>query len=217
MYRYGWIVAITVFGLTGGVASGKSAVGARFTERGLDVIDADRVARDVVAVGSDGLAAIVRAFGPEVLIAEGKTGAGQLDRATMRTIIFSDAANRERLNGILHPMIAAETVARTHALEEAGVTLACYESPLLVEMGLADAFRPLVVVSVARETQHTRLMSRDGMTAEAAHRMIDAQAPLEQKVRLADYLIDNNGTLEQLLRRADEVLEELKHDLAGRP
>jgi dephospho-CoA kinase len=202
-------VAITVFGLTGGVASGKSTVGRRFRHLGLDVIDADQVARDVVALGSDGLAAVVAAFGAEVL-----TPDGLLDRARMRAHVFADASARETLNAILHPRIAAETLERTKRLEERGVALACYESALLVESGLADAFRPLVVVAVSAETQRARLMDRDGMTALAARRMIDAQLPLAQKIALADYLIDNEGSIDELESRADEVLDQIRRDMA---
>jgi len=200
-----------MFGLTGGVASGKSTVGARFRERGLEVIDADQVARDVVAPKSDGLKAVIDAFGDNMLTSE-----GTLDRAAMRELVFAEPEARRRLNAIVHPRIAAETMARTRALDDAGVQLACYEAPLLVENGLADGFRPLVVVSLDPALQHARLMQRDGMTAEGAARLIAAQLPLSDKVALADYVIDNGGSRAALLERADAVLNEIRDALSQR-
>jgi dephospho-CoA kinase len=201
-------MSIVVFGLTGGVASGKSTVAARFRALGLDVIDADAVARDVVAPGSEGLEAIVAVFGMGIV------QDGRLDRRALRKLVFDDPTARERLNAIVHPRIAAETVSRSQALEERGVTLACYEAALLVENGLADAFRPLVVVALDPGLQRERLMQRDGMTPEDADKIIAAQLPLSQKVALADYLIDNSGTRAALLDRADEVLAEIRRALA---
>jgi dephospho-CoA kinase len=194
-----------VFGLTGGIASGKSTVARRFAERGLDVIDADQVARDVVAPGSPGLAAVVQAFGPEIL-----TGDGTLDRPALRERVFGDDTARKTLNAILHPRIGAETMRRTQALAAQGVGLACYEAALLVENGLADAFRPLVVVAVSPEVQRTRLMARDGASAEAAERALAAQLPLEDKVKLADHVIDNDGELAGLITQADSVLDAIR-------
>lgn len=204
-------MSIVVFGLTGGVASGKSTVAARFRERGLDVIDADSVARDVVAPDSEGLAEVVAAFGQDVL-----TDDGRLDRAKLRKRVFDDAAARATLNAIIHPRIAAETLARTMALEERGVMLACYEAALLVENGLADAFRPLVVVAVEPGAQLQRLMDRDAISATDAAKVVAAQLPLAKKIALCDYLIDNNASEEQLLERADEVLEEIRRDMKRR-
>ena len=176
-------VSIVVFGLTGGIASGKSTVARRFAERGLAVIDADQVARDVVVPGSEGLAAVVEAFGKEILTSE-----GTLNRAALRARIAADPQARRRLEGILHPRISAETMARVAALAERGVALACYEAALLVENGLADGFRPLVVVAAGIDTQRARLMARDGMTAEAADELIATQLPLQDKVAVADFV-----------------------------
>jgi dephospho-CoA kinase len=198
-------VAIRLFGLTGGVASGKSSVAARFRARGLDVIDADQVARDVVAPGTEGLAAVVAAFGAEVLDAE-----GALDRRALRKRVFDDDAARASLNAILHPRIGAETRARAARLEAAGVTLACYEAALLVENGLADAFRPLCVVTLPPEKQRERLMARDGVSAADADKLIAAQMPLAAKAAVADHVIDNRGTLAELEARADEVLDAIR-------
>lgn len=204
-------VSIVVFGLTGGIASGKSTVARRFAERGLAVIDADQVARDVVVPGSEGLAAVVEAFGKEILTSE-----GTLNRAALRARIAADPQARRLLEGILHPRISAETMARVAALAERGVALACYEAALLVENGLADGFRPLVVVAAGIDTQRARLMARDGMTAEAADELIATQLPLQDKVAVADFVIDNDGSRRALVTRADEVLDAIEAT-HGRP
>lgn len=202
-------MSIRVFGLTGGVASGKSTVAARFRERGLDVIDADQIARDVVAVGTalgtEVLREIVDAFGPGVLLP-----GGELDRKRLGARVFANADERQRLGRILHPRIASATAERAAALERAGIGLACYEAALLVENGLADAFRPLVVVSLGPERQRRRLIERDGLTPAEADQRILSQLPLVSKVAMADYVIDNDGTAEQLVARADEVLDQIR-------
>ena len=198
-------MAVRMFGLTGGLASGKSTVAARFRAQGVPVIDADELARDVVAVGTPGLAAVVEAFGPRVLRPD-----GTLDRAAVAALVFSDAEKRRTLNGIVHPRVAAASAERVAALEAEGVTLACYEAPLLVENGIADGFRPLVVVAVPEDVQVARAMARDASTEEQARARIAAQLPLSAKVAAADYVIDNGGTRAETERRADEVLGEVR-------
>lgn len=195
-------MTIRLFGLTGGVASGKSTVAARFRERGVEVIDADQVAREVVEPGTEGLAAVVAAFGEGVLDADGR-----LDRAALGRVVFADPAERRRLEAILHPRIAAQTRAHAETLAAAGVRLACYEAALLVENGLADAFRPLVVVAAPRALQLARLAARDGLEATEAEARLAAQRPLEDKVAVADHVIDNASDREALVVRADAVLD----------
>jgi dephospho-CoA kinase len=194
-------VSILVFGLTGGLASGKSTVAARLRARGVPVIDADQVARDVVEKGTPGLAAVVRAFGEGVLQPD-----GTLDRKKLGDVVFQDPTKRRELNGILHPLIGAESARRIAELDARGEKLACYEAALLVENGLADAFRPLVVVAVPREVQIARAMARDGATFEQAQARVAAQLPLATKVAAADFVIENDGSREQTERRTDEVL-----------
>lgn len=203
-------MGFVLFGLTGGVASGKSTVARRFAERGLDVIDADQVARDVVEPGTDGLAEVVQAFGEGVLTADGR-----LDRPALGKVVFGDAEARRRLEGILHPRIALETRRRAADLAEAGKTLACYEAALLVENRMQDVFRPLVVVSLPPELQRARLMARDGASQEEAQRRIDAQLPLAEKVAVADHVIDNVGDLDALRARADEVLDAIRAEVGS--
>lgn len=198
-------MSLRLFGLTGGLASGKSTVAARLRARGVPVIDADELAREVVAPGTDGLAAVVAAFGPEVLGAD-----GALDRPRLAALVFGDEAARRRLNAILHPRIAALSAARAAELDARGETLACYEAALLVENGLADAFRPLVVVSVPEDLQIARAVARDGCTEAQARARIAAQLPLSAKVAVADHVIDNAGDRDATERKTDEILEQIR-------
>ncbi len=190
-----------LFGLTGGIASGKSAVGARFKKRGVPVIDADVLARDAVAKDSRGLHAIVERFGEGVLHSD-----GTLDRKKLAAIVFGDDEKRRALNAIVHPEVTRLTFEAAARLREAGEDLACYEAPLIVENGVADAFRPLVVVSVPEEVQVARAMARDTASEDEVRARIRAQTPLAEKIAVADFVIDNTGSLQDLRRRSDEVL-----------
>ncbi len=190
-----------VFGLTGGIASGKSTVGRRFAARRVPVIDADQVAREVVAQGTEGLAAVVEAFGASVL-----APSGELDRKALAAIVFADPTRRATLNAITHPRIAAATREAIARLSAAGEPLVCYEAALLVENGLADAFRPLVVVAASPDEQVRRTRTRDGASEDEARARIASQMPLADKVQKADLVIHNDGPLEALLDQADQAL-----------
>lgn len=203
-------MGFVLFGLTGGLASGKSTVAARLRAHGVPIIDADALAREVVAPGSEGLAAVVEAFGPEVLSPD-----GALDRARVAALVFEDPAARRRLNAILHPRIGALSVQRAAEIQARGEPLACYEAALLVENGLADAFRPLVVVAVPPEVQVARAMARDQATEAQARARLAAQLPLEEKVKVADFVIDNSGAREETERQVDEVLAKIRERAAG--
>jgi dephospho-CoA kinase len=192
---------VHLFGLTGGIASGKSTAAARLRSRGVPVIDADELAREVVAPGTDGLREIVATFGREVL-----DSSGGLDRKALARVAFANDAARERLNAITHPRIARLTLERSAALVGTGAPLACYEAALIVENGVADAFRPLVVVACPEDIQIARVRSRDTASAEDALARIRAQKPLGEKVTVADFVIDTSGSLEDSARRTDEVL-----------
>lgn len=191
-----------LFGLTGGIASGKSAVAAIFRKRGVPVIDADVLAREAVEKGSDGLAEIVRAFGSEVLLPD-----GSLDRKRLAAIVFDDDAKRKTLNGIVHPIVTRATFQKAAAFRDAGAPLACYEAPLIVENGVADAFRPLVVVAAPEDIQIARACARDKATEDEARARIRAQTPLADKVAAADFVIENTGSLDELERKTVEVLQ----------
>lgn len=201
-------VIVHVFGLTGGLASGKSVVAARFIARGLPVIDADQLARDVVTPGSEGLAAIVTEFGREVL-----DDAGALDRKKLGAKVFAEPSLRKRLEAITHPRIHSLMQERKRELAERGEPLACYEAPLLVEVGLADELRPLVVVRADEAAQIERAARRDGTTKAAAEARLAAQFPLEKKLAVADHVIDNTGSLADTLEQADRVLDAICTEL----
>ena len=205
----GTVRRMHVFGLTGGIASGKSTVGRRFAERGVPIVDADRLARDVVAPGTEGLRAVVDAFGPQVLAAD-----GSLDRAALGAIVFADPGMRKALEAITHPRIARAGQTRMVDLAAAGHRLACYEAALLIEAGTADLFRPLVVVGAPESVQIARTMTRDGLDEAAARARVRAQKPLSEKVALADFVITNDGSVENLLASADTTLDALCDQLA---
>jgi dephospho-CoA kinase len=196
---------VHVFGLTGGIASGKSMVLEVFRREGVATVDADEMARHVVLPGSEGLAAIVSAFGDEVLLPD-----GALDRKRLAALVFGDEKRRRTLNGILHPRIALATQARFAELATQGVALGCYDAALLVESGLAAMFRPLVVVAAARSLQHARLVARDGLTDTEADARLDAQAPVEAKIAAADIVIWNDADVATLETRAREALARVK-------
>ncbi len=191
-----------LFGLTGGIASGKSTVAARFRTRGLAVLDADQIAREVVLPGSPALLELTARFGPEVLGAD-----GALDRKRLGALVFADPDARRALNAIVHPRIAARTQELRAQLEAAGHDLACYEAALLVENGLAAAFQPLVVVLADPALQRIRLMQRDGLDASAAEQRLAAQAPSEAKLAVAAYVVRNDGNHDELVAAADRALD----------
>lgn len=191
-----------VFGLTGGIASGKSTVGRRFARRGVPVVDADELAREVVAPGSDGLRAIVEAFGRGVLKDD-----GSLDRAALGALVFSAPEKRRVLEAITHPLIARAGQAKMMTLAAEGHGLACYEAALLVEAGTADLFRPLVVVAAPESVQIARTSIRDSVDEAAASARVRAQKPLHEKVAVADHVITNDGALDELVAAADRTLD----------
>jgi dephospho-CoA kinase len=192
---------VHLFGLTGGIASGKSTVAARFRAHGVPVIDADALAREVVAPGTDGLRAIADAFGAGVLAAD-----GSLDRKALARLAFADDAARKKLEAITHPRIGQLAMQRAAEHQRAGAPLVCYEAALLVENGMADAFRPLVVVACSPEVQLARVQARDHASAEDAQARMRSQKPTEDKIAVADFVIDTSGTLEHNAEQTDRTL-----------
>lgn len=190
-------------GLTGGVASGKSTVAALLAELGAVVIDADLLAREVVEKGTPGLAAVVEAFGPEVLTAD-----GDLDRPKMGAIVFSDPDRRRLLESIVHPLVFARYAELEAAAPKDGIVV--HDIPLLVESGRVAEFDAVIVVDVPHETQVERMLRDRGWTEEDAAARIGAQATREERRAAATYLIENTGTLEDLRHRVTEVFEELR-------
>ena len=182
-----------IIGLTGGIASGKTSVALLLERLGAAVVDADRLAREIVEPGEQALAAIVAAFGEKVL-----NGDGTLNRAAVGEIVFSDRDARRTLESITHPAIRLRAKERLARLEQAGADTAFYVTPLLYEVGLASQVSEVWVVYLDRESQLERLMARDGLSREAALARIASQMPMEEKKRLGDIVIDNRGTREEL-------------------
>lgn len=197
-----------VFGLTGGIASGKTTVAKRLEARGIPVVYADELAREAVAKGTPGLEAVVAAFGRDLIGAD-----GELDRKALGARVFGDEEARRRLNAIVHPIVGSLAAQRFLEHASRGAEIVCYEVPLLVESGLTEAFRPIVVVSAPEALQVARTMQRDGLDEAAARARVRSQLPLEEKLRVADYVIENTGSVEPLLARTDEVVDELREKL----
>ncbi|WP_405580260.1 dephospho-CoA kinase [Streptomyces sp. NBC_01190] len=178
-------------GLTGGIGAGKSEVARLFASYGAVLVDSDRIAREVVAPGTEGLAAVVAEFGPEVLAAD-----GSLDRPALGAIVFADEDRRKALNAIVHPLVGRRSAElRQHAAPSAIVV---NDVPLLTENGLAAAYDLVVVVDAAPDTQLDRLVRLRGMSEDDARARMAAQATREQRLAVADLVIDNDGPLEAL-------------------
>jgi dephospho-CoA kinase len=177
-------------GLTGGIASGKSAVAGAFERLGVPTIDTDRLAREVVEPGQPAFDAVVAAFGPEVVGADGR-----LDRRALRARVFADAAVRHRLEAILHPAIRAATAAAVATVSAPYVVIAI---PLLVETGQRAAFDRVLVVDCPPDVQLARLRERDAESAAGAAAILAAQASRESRLAAADDVIDNSGSLAAL-------------------
>lgn len=199
-----------MFGLTGGVASGKSVVADRFRRRGVPVIDADVLARQAVVPGSPALSRIVDHFGTGILSHD-----GVLDRALLAKRVFDDREQLATLNTIVHPEVARLLEARLDELRKQNTELVCYEVPLLFENGLQERLRPVVLVATSPRLQVERAITRSGWTEAQARARIEAQWSLDDKRALADYVIDNDGTLEQTRLRADEVLRAVRARVTG--
>ena len=196
-------------GLTGGVASGKSTVSAILAELGAVVVDADVLAREVVARGSDGLAEVVEAFGAVVLTPE-----GELDRPAVGAIVFADPGQRRRLEAVIHPRVRARAAEIEAAAPPGSVVV--HDIPLLVETGQADGFDAVVVVDVPTELQVERMTAQRGLAEADARARIAAQAAREDRLAAATYVIDNAGTLDELRARVEEVYASLTGRLLGR-
>jgi dephospho-CoA kinase len=197
---------VRTFGLTGGIGCGKSTVARLLTERhGVPIVDADQLARDVVAPGTPGLAAIVDAFGPDVLDAT-----GGLDRARMRARVMADPHARRRLEAITHPLIFEAMGARLRALADAGHDLAGVEAALMVETGSWRMYDALVVVACSPETQIRRVTARDGVDEVQARAVLAAQVPTPEKERLATHVVRNDGSADALIAEVDALAARLR-------
>ncbi|WP_371516547.1 dephospho-CoA kinase [Kitasatospora sp. NBC_01300] len=189
-------------GLTGGIGAGKSEVSRLFAAHGAVIVDSDVIAREVVAPGTDGLAAVAAEFGPQVLRAD-----GALDRPALGAIVFADPARLQALNAIVHPLVRA----RSAELEAAAApdAVVVHDVPLLAENGLAPLYDLVVVVDAADDVRVERLVRLRGMAEDEARARMAAQASRADRLAIADVVIDNGGPLEALAARVDEVWAEL--------
>ncbi|MEU0432311.1 dephospho-CoA kinase [Streptomyces sp. NPDC006290] len=189
-------------GLTGGIGAGKSEVSRLLVEHGAVLIDADRIAREVVAPGTPGLAAVVDAFGEDVLAPD-----GSLDRPKLGSIVFADPQKLAVLNSIVHPLVGTRSRALEDAAPEDAVVV--HDVPLLAENGLAALYDLVIVVDARPETQLDRLVRLRGMTEEDARARMAAQASRDKRLAIADIVIDNDVPLEELERRVRDVWGDL--------
>lgn len=191
-----------VYGLTGGIGSGKSAVAEFLEDFGVPVVSADELSRVVVSAGSEGLSEVMRAFGSDVVDER-----GELDRRRMASIVFREPARRQQLEAILHPRIRERFEQVLDALEKAGHTVAVYEVPLLFEKNLQSDMKATILVTATETTRIARVMERDQVTETEVRDRIASQMPEALKRRRADYIIENDGSVDQLRREVRFLLE----------
>jgi dephospho-CoA kinase len=194
---------VLLVGLTGGIGSGKSTVARLLERRGAVVIDADQLARDAVAKGTPGFDEVVRAFGPDVVGPD-----GDLDRGALAARIFADPSEKATLEGIVHPEVARRFGERVETYRPTD-RVVLYVSPLLVELALAPAFDVVVVVTASSHLRISRVASDRGLSPEEVRSRMAAQATDEQRMEVADVLIDNDGTLAELEPQIDRLWGDL--------
>jgi dephospho-CoA kinase len=185
-----------MIGLTGGIGAGKSAVSTRLAEHGAIIVDADALAREVVQPGTDGLADVVAAFGPDVL-----TPSGELDRPALGRLVFADPDRRQTLERIIHPRVRTRTAEIVGAAPPDSVVV--NDVPLLVETGQARVYELVIVVLASEDVRIARLARDRGMSDQDARARIAAQATDEQRRAVADIVIVNDGTLDELRAAVD--------------
>ena len=192
-------------GLTGGIASGKSTVAAILRRLGASIVNADELSREVVQPGQDAWNEITKSFGSDIL-QEDMT----LDRKKLRKIVFDNPEARKKLEAIIHPRVRALAEKRISELAAAGSSVIVYEVPLLFEAQIHLWLRPVILVACNVETQRKRLLERDHLTKLEAQQHLDAQMSLEEKRKLADYVIENDGALEDLEQQVRTVLQKIQ-------
>ena len=185
-------------GLTGGVASGKSTVSSILAELGAVIIDADLIAREVVARGTPGLDAVVAEFGPGLL-----TPDGELDRPAMGALVFGDPDARRRLEAIIHPLVHRRSAELEEQAGDSAVVV--HDIPLLAEVGRAGSFDAVIVVDAPAELQVSRMVEDRGWTRADAESRIAAQATRDDRLAIATYVVDNTGTRDELRARVEEI------------
>ncbi|MBI5091538.1 MAG: dephospho-CoA kinase [Candidatus Hydrogenedentes bacterium] len=195
-----------IYGLTGGIGSGKSEAARQFAARGIPVIDADAIGHAVIAPGGAAVEHVINAFGSGVLTD------GIIDRKKVGARVFSDPEALARLNALVHPMIYAEVMKRCAVLAEEGHGVVIIEAALLAENGAKEPFLAgLIVVTSPAAVRIERLVSSRGMSRTEAEQRIAAQAPPERKAAFANWVVENDGTIEQLRARIDRIAHEIDH------
>lgn len=193
-----------VVGLTGGIATGKSVVASMLRELGAKIINADELAREIVKPDQDAWREIVENFGPDILHRD-----QTIDREKLRKIVFAEKAARKRLESITHPRIRALAHERIRKMAAEGAEITVYEAPLLFENQIHFWLRPVILVASESGAQRQRLQERDRLTAVEVEQHLEAQMPVEEKRKLADFVIENNGDLQALKRQVQEVWEKI--------
>ncbi|NPV27589.1 MAG: dephospho-CoA kinase [Firmicutes bacterium] len=194
-----------VIGLTGGIATGKSTVAEILRQLGAVVLDADQIAREIVAPGQPAWREIVDYFGPEVLRSD-----GTLDRPVLGQRVFADPVARQKLNAITHPQVRAEFERQLARLRQESLDRVVFlDVPLLIEAGMNDLVDEIWVTAVDEQTQLKRLMERDGLSEAAARQRIASQMPLAEKVKVADRVIDNRGSITDTVSQVRKLWREL--------
>jgi dephospho-CoA kinase len=193
-----------IIGITGGIGSGKSALSDYLIGKGYAVLDADQIARETTAAGSEGLAALVERFGEEILLPD-----GNLDRRGLAALAFSDGEKRGELNALLHGRIGARMDELLDERRAEGAALVFLSAPLLIEAGMRGKVDELWLVEAGEEERIQRVRERDGLTEAEIRRRMDAQMPAGEKRKHADVILDNSGSLADLRRQADRLLGEL--------
>jgi len=196
---------VKVIGLTGGIATGKSTVASMLRGLGAKIIDADELAREIVKADQEAWREIVEAFGSEILRQD-----RNLNREKLRKIVFADKRARKRLDSITHPRIRALAQERIEKLAAEGSDIIIYEAPLLFENRVHLWLRPVILVTSDSETQKRRLRERDRLSESEIRHHLEAQMPLEEKTKLADFVIDNSGDLEELQSEVQKIWEKIQ-------
>ncbi|MBW2123389.1 MAG: dephospho-CoA kinase [Deltaproteobacteria bacterium] len=197
---------MVVVALTGGIATGKTTVARMFAEQGALVIDLDRLSRLVVEPHKPEWKEVVAAFGPTVVRQD-----GSLDRSRLARIIFRDPAKRKRLEQIVHPRVLEEYEKRLKEILDKGAEhVVIVDIPLLMEVGMQDDFEKVIVVYIPVESQLKRLIEREGLSEEEARAWLNSQISIEEKVALADFVIDNTGSIERTRRQVRRIYKTLR-------
>lgn len=190
------------YGLTGGLGTGKSTVSQFLRKQGVPVVDADRIAREVVEKGSTGLSQLTQAFGPGIL-----NQSGELDRQKMASLVFSEPKKLELLESIIHPLVQQEVRSQRQWLSDQHYSWAVYDVPLLFEKNLKSQFDGIILVTCDEDQQWARIRVRNAWNDEEIRKRLQAQVPLKEKIRQSDHVIENNGSLEDLEKKVAALVQ----------